>query len=52
LFLNSTLPLLSIPVIILLLAIFFMEVGIAYLQSYVFGALAGMYLEDSINLGH
>jgi ATP synthase subunit 6 len=52
LFLNSALPLLSLPVFILLLAIFFMEVGIAYLQSYVFSALAAMYLEDVISLGH
>jgi len=29
-----------------------MEVGIAYLQSYVFGALAAMYFEDVIALGH
>jgi ATP synthase subunit 6 len=52
LFLNSALPVLSIPVFILLLAIFLMEVGIAYLQSYVFTALSGMYLEDVILLGH
>jgi hypothetical protein len=52
LFLNSALPVLSIPVFILLLAIFFMEAGIAYLQSYVFSALAAMYLEDAISLGH
>jgi len=52
LFLNSALPVLSIPVVILLLAIFFMEVGIAYLQSYVFSALSSMYLEDVIALGH
>jgi len=52
LFLNSMLPVLSIPVFILLLAIFLMEVGIAYLQSYVFSALSSMYLEDVILLGH
>jgi F-type H+-transporting ATPase subunit a len=52
LFLNSALPILSIPVFILLLAIFLMEVGIAYLQSYVFSALSSMYLEDVILLGH
>jgi len=52
LFLNSVLPILSIPVIILLLAIFMMEVGIAYLQSYVFSSLSAMYLEDVIALGH
>jgi len=52
LFLNSALPVLSIPVFILLLAIFLMEVGIAYLQSYVFSALSAMYLEDVILLGH
>lgn len=52
LFLNSALPMLSIPVVVLLLAIFLMEVGIAYLQSYVFGALSAMYLEDVISLGH
>ena len=52
LFLNSALPILSIPVFVLLLAIFLMEVGIAYLQSYVFSALSSMYLEDVILLGH
>jgi len=52
LFLNSAFPVLSIPVFILLLGIFMMEVGIAYLQSYVFSALVAMYLEDAISLGH
>jgi F-type H+-transporting ATPase subunit a len=52
LFLNSALPILSIPVFVLLLGIFMMEVGIAYLQAYVFSALAAMYLEDVISLGH
>lgn len=51
-FLNSALPFLSIPVFVLLILIFFMELGIAYLQAYVFNALAGMYLEDAIALGH
>jgi hypothetical protein len=52
LFLTSALPFLSIPVFALLLVIFLMELGIAYLQSYVFGALAAMYFEDVIALGH
>jgi len=52
LFLTSVLPPLSIPVFALLLVIFLMELGIAYLQSYVFGALAAMYFEDVIALGH
>jgi len=52
LFLTSALPFLSVPVFALLLAIFLMEVGIAYLQSYVFAALSGMYIEDVILLGH
>jgi len=52
LFLNSALPILGIPVIILLVGIFMMEVGIAYLQSYVFSALVAMYMEDAISLGH
>lgn len=52
LFLNSALPILVIPVFVLLLAIFMMEVGIAYLQSYVFSALAAMYMEDAISLSH
>lgn len=52
LFLTSAFPFFSIPVFALLLIIFFMEVGIAYLQSYVFGALAAMYFEDVIALGH
>jgi len=52
LFLTSALPILSIPVFLLLLVIFLMELGIAYLQSYVFGALAAMYFEDAIALGH
>jgi ATP synthase subunit 6 len=51
-FLNSALPFLSFPVFILLILIFFMEMGIAYLQAYVFNALAGMYLEDAVLLGH
>jgi F-type H+-transporting ATPase subunit a len=52
LFLTSALPVISIPVFILLLAIFMLECGIAYLQSYVFATLSGMYLEDVILLGH
>lgn len=52
LFLTSAIPLLSIPVFALLLVIFMMELGIAYLQSYVFGALTAMYFEDAIALGH
>lgn len=52
LFLTSSLSILSIPVLLLLFIIFFMEIGIAYLQSYVFGALSGMYFEDTISLGH
>jgi ATP synthase subunit 6 len=44
LFLNSALPFLGIPVYVLLVIIFFMEVCIAYLQSYVFSALSSMYL--------
>lgn len=52
LFLTSALPFISIPVFILLLIIFLMELGIAYLQSYVFGALTAMYFEDVISLGH
>lgn len=52
LFLTSTLPLISIPVFGLLLVIFLLECGIAYLQSYVFATLSGMYIEDVISLGH
>jgi len=52
LFLTSAIPLLSIPVFLLLLVIFLMELGIAYLQAYVFGALSAMYFEDVIALGH
>jgi ATP synthase subunit 6 len=52
LFLTSAFPILSIPVFVLLLVIFLMELGIAYLQSYVFGALTAMYFEDVISLGH
>lgn len=52
LFLTSAIPLLSLPVFALLLVIFLMELGIAYLQSYVFGALTAMYFEDAIALGH
>lgn len=52
LFLTSALPFLSLPVFILLFIIFLMELGIAYLQSYVFGALSSMYFEDTISLGH
>jgi ATP synthase subunit 6 len=52
LFLTSSTSIISIPVFILLIVIFLMEIGIAYLQSYVFGALASMYFEDAISLGH
>lgn len=52
LFLTSALPIISIPVFILLIVIFMMELGIAYLQSYVFGALATMYFEDVISPSH
>jgi F-type H+-transporting ATPase subunit a len=52
LFLTSAFPILSLPVFGLLLVIFLMECGIAYLQSYVFGALTAMYFEDVISLGH
>lgn len=52
LFLTSAFPFLSLPVFGLLMIIFLMEVGIAYLQSYVFGALTAMYFEDVISLGH
>lgn len=52
LFLTSSLPIISIPVFVLLIVIFMMELGIAYLQSYVFGALATMYFEDAISPSH
>lgn len=52
LFLTSAMPLISIPVFVLLVAIFMLECGIAYLQSYVFATLSGMYIEDVIALGH
>jgi len=52
LFINSALPLISVPVFCLLLVIFLLECGIAYLQSYVFATLSGMYIEDVIALGH
>jgi ATP synthase subunit 6 len=52
LFLTSSVPLLSLPVFVLLLVIFLIELGIAYLQSYVFGALTAIYFEDVIALGH
>lgn len=52
LFLNSTISLLNITAILVLVAIFFLEIGIAYLQAYVFGVLTCMYLEEAISLGH
>ena len=52
LFLTSALPFLGFVVFALVCIIFFMEVGIAYLQAYVFAALSSMYMEDAINLGH
>jgi F-type H+-transporting ATPase subunit a len=42
----------AIPAIILICLILVMEIGIAYLQSYVFGALFAMYLDDAITLSH
>ena len=52
LFLMSALPFLSFIVFILICVVFFMELGIAYLQAYVFAALSAMYVEDAILLGH
>jgi ATP synthase subunit 6 len=52
LFTISILPILGLLIIILVITIFFMEGGIAYLQSYVFGALSAMYFEDIIVIAH
>jgi F-type H+-transporting ATPase subunit a len=52
LFLMSALPFISVIVFGLVCVIFFMEIGIAYLQAYVFAALSSMYMEDAIALGH
>jgi len=48
----SALPFISVIVFGLVCVIFFMEIGIAYLQAYVFAALSSMYMEDAIALGH
>ena len=48
-FLNIFLVLLPV---LLLLAIFILEIGIAFLQAYVFAILACIYLNDSISGGH
>jgi len=37
--------------IILLLAIFVLEFGVAFLQAYIFITLVSMYLNDSLHLG-
>lgn len=44
LFLNSSISVLNITAILVLIAIFILEIGIAYLQAYVFGVLTCMYL--------
>lgn len=39
-------------IIALMLVIAIMELGIAYLQAYVLGALSFMYYEDVVNPSH
>jgi len=51
-FINTSLPILGIPVFVLMLVIFLLELGIAFLQAYVFATLSNMYLEDAVSLGH
>ena len=49
-FLNYYLIDLSFVVLALLIALFFLEVGVACLQAYVFILLITIYLNDAVNL--
>jgi F-type H+-transporting ATPase subunit a len=40
----------AIVVIILLISLFFLEIGVACLQAYVFCLLLSLYLNDAVNL--
>lgn len=51
-FIFSLAPIAVLPVIVLILGIGWLELGVGYLQSYVFGSLASMYFEDAVTLGH
>lgn len=51
-FLFSLVPIAVIPTIVLIWGIGWLEVGVGYLQSYVFGSLSSMYFEDAVALGH
>jgi F-type H+-transporting ATPase subunit a len=48
----TTYPLFSIFPIILVVAVFLLELGIAFLQSYVFIVLLSIYLNDSFHPSH
>jgi ATP synthase subunit 6 len=50
-FITSSAGFLSLPVVLLLVIIFLLECGIAYLQSYVFATLCNMYIQDAITIG-
>jgi F-type H+-transporting ATPase subunit a len=50
--LMSAMPIPGFFIIALMLVIALMELGIAYLQSYVLGALSFMYYEDVVNPAH
>ena len=49
-YLNFCLLDLSFIVFILLMALFFLETGVALLQAYVFVLLLSIYLNDAVNL--
>jgi ATP synthase subunit 6 len=49
-FLNSYLIDLSFVVLALLVALFFLEIGVACLQAYVFLLLVSLYLHDAVIL--
>jgi F0F1-type ATP synthase membrane subunit a len=42
----------SIPAILLLAALLILELGVAFLQAYVFTILLAIYLKDSLIVGH
>lgn len=51
-FMNSSLMIFALLPFILVLAVFVLEFGIAFLQAYVFTILVCIYLNDSLHPGH
>jgi F0F1-type ATP synthase membrane subunit a len=51
-FLNSSFAIFALLPFVLVLAVYVLEFGIAFLQAYVFAILVCIYLNDSLHPGH